>query len=386
VKAVKPFWLAAFVAFFTLASLAIAAWLAVHGKANKPASAPVSVADIEESVLATGKLDASLLINVGVQASGQIRKLYVAVGDTVKAGELIAEIDATQQLNSVRNAEAAFDILHADYAQQIAALKRDQAAMARQQKLLSLGVSTKADFELAESTLATTRAQMRATEARMVQSKLSLATERAKLGYTKITAPIDGVVVAILAKEGQTVNALQSAPTIVKVAKLDVMLISVGISEADVQRVRPGMKAYFTTLGEPEKRHYGVLRSIDPAPDSLQSEGNIGGVSTQRAPAAVYYNALLEIPNTKGDLRIAMTAQVHVLLATARHAKIVPSSALGPEVRHGWHSVLVEERGRTHVREVHIGINNSVEAQVLDGLDVGERVLVSGDGRSEAGV
>jgi macrolide-specific efflux system membrane fusion protein len=185
-------------------------------------------------------------------------------------------------------------------------------------------------------------------------------------------------VVAIVAREGQTVNAVQSSPTIVKLAKLDTITVTAGISEADVVRVKAGQTVYFTTLGDTRKRYYGKLRSIAPAPPSIEQDtggrtANAGAGSTQ----AVYYNAIFEVPNPTGELRIAMTAQVYVVLNAAKQALTIPTSALGDQAADGSYTVRVADaQGQPQPRRITVGINNNVTAQVLDGLKAGEKVVV----------
>ncbi len=346
------------------------------------ATSEATVADIEDTVIASGSLEAARQVSVGAQASGQIRSLKVALGDQVKAGQLIAEIDATTQSNSLRNAQAGIASSRAQRAVQVAGLKLAELAFQRQKTMLEADATSRADYESAEATLESTRAQITALDAQIAQGETSLSTAQANLGYTRIVAPMDGTVVAIVAKEGQTVNAVQSSPTIVKLAQLDKVTVSAEISEADVIRVHTGQKVYFTILGNPQKRYYGTLRTIEPAPESIEQE-SATATSTSSSSEAIYYNALFEVPNPDGELRISMTAQVYVVLEEASQALIIPSAALGTATADGSHVVqVVDKDGRPQPRTVKIGINNNVAAQVLSGLQAGERVVV---GEAEAG-
>ena len=343
------------------------------------ATSPVVKGDIENTVVATGSLEAFKLISVGAQASGQIKSLKVQLGDKVKAGDLIAEIDPTTQLNNVRNAEAAVTSTRAQRAVQMANLRQAQLAFDRQKTMIADEATSKADYETAEATLATTKAQIEALDAQIEQGQTQLDTAKANLGYTKIVAPMDGTIVAVVVKEGQTVNAVQSAPTIVKLANLDVMTVSAEISEADVIKVRPGQTAYFTILGNPDKRYYGKLRTIEPAPESVQTETSTTAASgtSSTSTQAIYYNGQFEVPNTTGELRISMTAQVYLVLGEAKDALVMPSAALGPKAPDGSYTVkVVGADGQPAPRKVTIGINNNASAQVLSGVQVGEKVVV----------
>ena len=342
------------------------------------ATSPAAKGDIENTVVATGSLDALKLISVGAQASGQIKSLKVQLGDKVKTGDLIAEVDPTTQLNNVRNAEALVTSTRAQRAVQQATLRQAELAFERQKTMIADEATSKADYETAEAQVATTKAQIEALDAQIEQGQTQLATAKANLGYTKILAPMDGTIVAVVVKEGQTVNAVQSAPTIVKLANLDVMTVSAQISEADVIKVRSGQTAYFTILGNPDKRYYGKLRSIEPAPESVQTEtSQTSSTTSSNTTQAIYYNGLFEVPNTTGELRISMTAQVYVVLGEAKDALVIPSAALGDKAPDGSYVVQVVGKDRKPVpRKVTVGINNNATAQVLSGLQPGENVVV----------
>jgi macrolide-specific efflux system membrane fusion protein len=342
------------------------------------ATTPAVISDIEDTVVATGTLEASQMVSVGAQVSGQIKSLKVRLGDVVKAGDLIAEIDSTTQENDVRTAAAALVSVRAQKAVQLAALKQAELAFERQKMMLTEEATSRAEYENAEATLASTRAQLQALEAQIEQGQSALDTAKANLGYTKIRAPMDGTVVAVVVEEGQTVNAMQAAPTIVKLAKLDTITVSAEISEADVVRVKSGQTAYFTIFGNPEKRYYGKLHTVEPAPKSIESD-NTSSMSSasSNSSSAVYYNALFEVPNPDGELRIGMTAQVYVILNEAKAAITIPSAALGERAPDGRYIVrVVNGHGKPESRPVTVGINNNVVAQVLDGLAAGEQVVV----------
>lgn len=362
--------------------LAVGAWFVLKSTRPVPpprlATAPVVLADIEDTVIATGTIESSQLVSVGAQASGQIKALHVQVGQQVKAGDLIAEIDSTTQRNAVRNAEASIVTNTAQRRAQEANLKLAESNLRRQRALLAEDATTRVQVEQTEAQFASAQAQMESAKAQSEQVQSQLDNALANLAYTRIVAPMDGTVVAVIAREGQTINAAQSSPTIVKLAKLDTVVITSGISEADVVRVRAGQTVYFTTLGDSKKRHYGKLRSVAPAPSSIEQDtggrtANSNGGQTQ----AVYYNAVFEVPNPDGTLRIAMTAQVYVVLAEAKQVPVVPAAALGEPGPDGLYTVRVPDKaGVPQPRKIKVGINNNVTAQVLEGLTVGELVVI----------
>src|SRR5450830_1698827 len=263
-------------------------------------TAPVARADIEDTVLANGTLKAFKQVSVGAQVSGQVKSLKVALGDTVHKGDLVAEIDSLTQQNTLRNNEAA--------------LTQAELALKRQQQMRASEASSQADLEAALATEKTSRASVEALRAQVDQAKVAVDTARVNLGYTRIVSPIDGQVVALVTEEGTTVNANQSTPTIIIVAKVDTMTVKASISEADVTTVKPGQRVYFTILGEPQKRYDATLRTIAPATDSIStsttsSSSSSSSSSTSTSSAtAIYYNGLFDVPNPDNKLRISMTA------------------------------------------------------------------------------
>lgn len=402
-----PWWLLA-----GLLLLALAVWGVYAQWFAKPPSAPMITAtvtrgDIEEAVLATGTIQASKLVNVGAQVSGQVKRLYVKLGDQVKAGQLIAEVDATTQQNNLQDAQAALASARAQKTAKRAALAQAQQHFDRQKYMFERDAASKADYQSAQQALATARADLAATDSAITQADLRVRTARTNLGYARITAPMDGTIVAIVTEEGQTMNAVQSAPTVVKLAHLDPMTIQAQISEADVPRIRPGLPAYFTILGQPEQQYNAILRNVEPGPSNMNTyDPN----ATSNSSNAVYYNGLLDAPNSQGTLRIGMTAQVNIVLDQARNVLLVPSGALvkradgrrgapaaanalaaqgasapasapaavAPAGSRQTVRVVTGKPGEEVVQErsVRVGLNNRVHVVILEGLKEGERVVV----------
>lgn len=309
-------------------------------------TAPVARADVESTVLATGMIEAKNLVSVGAQVSGRINSLKVALGDTVRANQPVAEIDSLPQQNTLRTRTAALAAVRAQKEAKEASLHQAELAFRRQQEMLRGEAASRADYETAEAQLKVIRAEIGALEAQIEQAKIAVDTAQLDLNYTRITSPIDGVVVAIVTKEGQTVNANQSAPTIIKVARLETVTIKVEISEADVVRVKPGQLVYFTILGEPDRRYRTTLLAIEPAPESVASESGstASGSSSGSASTAVYYMGILDVPNPDGKLRISMTTQVNIVLAEAKNALVIPAAALGDRKKDGTYTVSVEKK------------------------------------------
>lgn len=374
------------IALLTFAKLA---WFSAPAAPNY-LSATATKRDIEDTVLASGTIKAYKQVSVGAQASGQIKSLKVALGDQVKKGQLVAEIDALTQENALKTAEAELEDTRAQLRSKEATLKQAELAYQRQQQMLAQDASSRENYESAEATLNSTRADIAALKAQIDKGKISVDTARVTLGYTRISAPIDGTVVAIVAQEGQTVNANQSTPTIIKVARMDTVTIKAQISEADVTRVKVGQPVYFTILGEPDRRYTTTLRAIEPAPDSILQDDtstttSSSTTSSSSTSTAIYYNGLLDVPNPDGKLRISMTTQVYVVLAEARNAIVIPSTALGERDADGRYTVRVlDAKGIANARKVRIGINTNASVQITAGLNAGERVVIGNSNGADA--
>lgn len=353
-------------------------------------TAPVQRADIEDTVLANGTLQAFKQVSVGAQVSGQVKSLKVALGDMVKKGQLVAEIDSMTQQNTLRNAQAALAQVQAQLRAAQATLAQNQRTLTRQQQMRRSDASAQADLDSAREGVETAQANVEALKAQVEAARIAVDTAQVNLGYTRITSPIDGQVVSIVTEEGTTVNANQSTPTILIVAQVDTMTVKASISEADVTSVKPGQKVYFTILGEPDRRWDTTLRSIEPATDSISSSStsstSSSSTNSTTSATAIYYNGKLDVPNPDHLLRISMTATVHIVRNAAKHALTIPAGALGPRGQDGQTQVqVVGPDGRPQTRAVKIGINNSVTAQVLDGLREGEQVVLGNAASASSG-
>lgn len=377
------------IAAFVAAALFARAKLSDNAGARL-ATAPVTIGDIEQTVLATGTLKPVKLVAVGAQASGRLVKLNVQLGQTVKTGDLIGEIDSLTQQYTLRTNEAALRNVRAQRDEKVATLALAEANLERQRTTLAQKASSRADYDSAEATKKQTEAQIAQLDAQIVEAEVAIETARVNLGYTRITAPIDGMVLAIVTQEGQTVNAVQSAPTIVVLGQVDTMTVRTEISEADVIKVRPGQKVYFTILGDPDHRFEATLHHIEPAPESIKSDSSFSSSSTtstasssssssssSTSSSAIYYMGVFDIGNGDGRLMTYMTAEVHIVLGEAHHVPTIPSSALGTTAPDGSSSVrVVDSDGTVTTRAVKVGINNKIMAEVQSGLREGERVVI----------
>ncbi|MDB5999532.1 MAG: efflux transporter periplasmic adaptor subunit [Rhizobacter sp.] len=296
-------------------------WLKPDDPASRYLISTVAVGDLEDTVTATGTLQPRDYVDVGAQVSGQLKRLLVEIGTPVQQGDLLAEIDAVVQQTRVESGRAGLANLNATLTDRQAQLELAERQYQRQQNLLKGEATTTESVQTAEAQVRSARAQLTALKASITQAESTLRGDEANLGFTKIYAPMAGTVVSVSAKQGQTLNANQSAPVILRIADLSTMTVGAQVSEADISKLRLGMPVYFTTLGSQGRRWVGTLRKTEPTPTVTSN--------------VVLYNALFDVPNPQGQLMTQMTAQVFFVVASAREAVLVPVSALRPVAMRG---------------------------------------------------
>lgn len=390
----------------TVVALAACAWLARGLITGKDASAGLSLATVqrgllEDVVTATGTLQPREYVDVGAQVSGLLERIHVEVGDQVTAGQLLAEIDPRVLSSRVEATRAQLRAQQAQLLEREATLELAETQARRQRNLMAEDATTREALQTAEAQLRAAKAQIEALRAQIEQTEASLRADEANLEYTRIVAPMDGTVVSISARQGQTLNANQQAPTILRIADLSTMTVETQVSEADVSRLRLGMDVWFTTLGGNGQRWEGKLRRIDPTPTVTNN--------------VVLYNALFDVPNRGRKLMTQMTAQVFFVVARAEDVLTVPLAALsglapargarpegaprgdasgvdgprdgaradgsgprgdGPRPPRKARVQVMGPDGRITEREVEVGLTSRVAAQILSGLSEGDRVVI----------
>ncbi|EKN5070285.1 efflux RND transporter periplasmic adaptor subunit [Yersinia enterocolitica] len=333
--------------------------------------------DIERNVMATGSLKPSLQVNVGAQVNGQLTKLYVKQGDRVTRGQLLAEIDPTLQQNELRKSEAELQSAQAQKQASQALLRQYLLEFRRQQTLAKEGSGVKSALEKAQAQYDSQLAQLHVNEAQIVQSQMAMETAKANLGFTRIMAPIDGEVLGIVTKEGQTIVSSQTAPTILVLANVDIMTVHTRISETDILKVSVGQPLWFYVVADPERRYDSRMDAIQEASAESLREDSSGSANNQQ-PSAVYYNGIFNIANQERLLRTSMTAQVFIITAQAKNVLRVPLSALGEQQPDKRYRVQIINGKQTSVRWVSVGLRNAQYAEVKAGLAQGDQVLLLG--------
>lgn len=335
--------------------------------------------DVVSKVVATGKLVGRSEVNVGAQVNGQLQKLYVELGDKVKKDDLIAEIDPRTQNNALLTAKANLKVEKASKAQKVALLKQQQSEYDRQLKMRTKNATSEANLEVALANLEQTKAAITLCDANIEKAQLSVDNAITNLGYTTIRAPRDGVVIGIVTEEGQTVVSNQSAPTIVKLADLETMTVEAEISEADVVKIKPGMNAYFTILGMPDKKFHSSLRQIEPG-TAAESTGTSNSSSASGSSTAIYYNALLDVPNKEGILRVSMTAEVTIVLGESKNALTLPIAVLDRKVGDDQYKIRVLDKDNNlQEKIIKVGMKDNIHYEILEGLEDDDRVVIGND-------
>ena len=341
-----------------------------------------------KKVDATGEIFATELIDVGAQVSGQIKKLYVKLGDQVKKGDMIASIDSSTQQNSIDNKEAQLAIYKAQLESAKVALNIAKTQFERENALFSKNATSKQEFESAKNTYSANSAKIKELEAQIKQTNIELSTAKINLGYTKITAPRDGTVVSVQVEEGQTVNANQTTPTIVNIADLSHVKMKMQIAEGDITKIKVGTPVEYSILSEPTKKFQTTVSSIDPGLTTL-SDGSYGSSSSSKSSysssssssSAVYYYAQSIVDNKDGILRIGMTTQNELLIANVKDAIIVPS--IGIKKDENGTFVYVLKDGKPVKTAVKTGIKDNLDTQIISGINEGDEIITSQGSSSE---
>lgn len=324
--------------------------------------------NLEEAVSAQGTLEPKEFVNVGAQVSGQLQKLHVEVGDDVSPSQLVAEIDPRVYESRLQEAEAQVKSLKAQLAEQKAQVDLARQQHARNTQLVEAQAISKDAFETSAAALKAAEARITSLRAQIEQSESTLSEAQTNLSYTKIYAPMGGTVISQTAREGQTLNANQTAPTVVEVANLDTMTIRAQVAEADVGKVQAGMPVHFTTLGS-ETPWNTTVRQVIPSPEIVND--------------VVLYNVLADIDNTERKLMSGMSTQMSFVVGKAENAVLIPANALGKKQGDGDdgkagvpYQVFVPAGKGVEAKTVRIGLMNRSMAEVVEGLKEGDAVAV----------
>lgn len=323
------------------------------------------VGDISKSIEAVGEVFAVDMVDVGAQVSGQIKKLYVKVGDKVKKGDKIADIDDEKQNDEIKRQEAELKIYQARLKSNKISLEIVKKDYEREKALFQKNATSQESLEKAKNTYISQSAQIEEIEANIIQANIALNTAKTNLAYTKIISPMDGTVISVPAKEGQTVNANQSTPNIAIVANLRQMEIKMQVAEGDITKVKVGQKIRFSILSD-EKIFNATLSSIDPA-YTVASDN----LSSNSSSSAVYYYAKFIVSNEDDILKIGMSVQNTIIIEEKKDVLLLPLSAIYND------SVYVLKGKKPVKTNIKVGINDGINVEILNGLHVKDNVIIS---------
>ena len=339
----------------------------------------VTRGNVEKTVVASGSVESVNEVDVGAQASGKITKLYVKLGQEIKKGEMIADIDSTTQINTLNTKKAALVSYQAQLKAKKTAYDVALSSYNRLSKLYTQKATSLDSLNTAKSTLDNAKAEMEAIEANTKQAEIEVNTAETNVGYTKITAPMDGTVISVPVSEGQTVNANQTTPTIVTIADLSKMKIKPEISEGDITKVKAGQEVSFTILSDSQTVYHSVIDSVVPAntttSDSSSTSSSISS-SSSSTTSAIYYYANVLIDNPDRTLRIGMTTENNIKIANAKDVLLVSNMAIQKRDGKSFVNVL-NDKNQPEQREVETGVQNDFQTEIKSGLNEGEKVIVS---------
>lgn len=358
--------------------LAVAVLFLVFSIHNKNKNKPVYITDsvkrqsIQRTVNASGEVRALDLVTVGAQASGKIEKLYVEVGQEVKEGDLIAEIDSTTQQNDVDTSKAKVSSFKSQLEAARISLEIARKQYVRLQELKTQNAASAEELENSQNTYQSAQSNVIQIESSLQEAQIALSTAQTNLGYTKITAPLSGTIVSIPVKQGQTVNAAMNTPTIVQIADLSSMEILIEISEGDIIGIKPGLPVTYAILANINDTRETTLNSIDPGLTLLSQGTYTGFVSSSEA---IYYYGRLIVPNGDGKLRIGMTTQNEIFVEQAEDVLTVPLTAIKENGKQKYVQVLVKKK--VERRNIETGISDGLNVEVRSGISEGDSIIIA---------
>lgn len=302
-----------------LSAVAIAAALYWDGRrasdAIQFATQSVTRGDLLVEVTATGNLEPTNLVEVGVEVSGTIESVDVDFNDQVTAGQVLARLDTDQLAAKVRQSEAALALARAAVKEVEATLVEARNHAVRYQALKEKGLCSAEDCESAQAAHTRAQAALDRTRAQVTQAEAQLDADRTSLGKAVIRSPINGVVLKRDIEPGQTVAASLQTPVLFTLAEnLAQMDLRVDVDEADVGQVREGQRASFTVDAYPDRTFTAQIRQVRYG--SKEVEGVIS------------YETLLSVDNADLLLRPGMTATADIRVRDIADALLVPNAAL----------------------------------------------------------
>lgn len=321
---------------------------------------------IERLVEAGGHVQLGAYTDIISPVSGNVTKLPVMIGEYVKAGRLLAEVEPIVESHDGDSRKAQLARLQAELAGAKAQYEFAELQFQRQTQLKAENATREESFESSRMNMQASAARVDAIQAqvRQLESASKEAVIRQRRG--QVTAPVSGTVVAMHIEQGKNVQA--GKDVLMRIASLEKMRVQVQVAEEDVTRLHPGMEAYFTTPGYPGRTWRGKLKQLLPIP--VPHTGTMG--------KKAYYYVLFDVDNPDQKLLAGMTAEVRFVIDRAEDTIVVPASIIARPDDKGEQEVRVMlDNGTIVTRRVKIGVQNGDKAQVLSGLKDSDQVIVS---------
>lgn len=311
------------------------------------------------TAIGTVKPQVGAEVRVGSRISGRVRRLNANIGDTVRRGQVIAELESEELDALVAERRADLEVAEAEIAGAAARIQLAAAELARIEQLERTGGATQAEAEIARERHAAAVAFELSSRAARARAQAAVEQAIVQRSFTVLRAPIGGVVASVATQEGETVAAGLNAPTFLTIIDLNRLQVDTYVDEVDIGKVRVGQSVSFTVDAYPARDFTGSVLAIYP---NATIQDNV-----------VKYIAAVRIADDQGTLRPEMTANVRIALEE-REVLAVPVRA----VRRvdGRSVVYVGDPSRPEVRGVRTGWRDGSFVEVVDGLSVGERVLL----------
>lgn len=348
-------------------------WYASDGKDNgpaAPATARVVRRDFSSTVLATGAVKSQVgsEVKVGARVSGKVVRLYANIGDAVKKGQVIAELEKEDLTAKVERNRAELAVAEARIADVQARLKLAETQYQRQTKLIADSFTSQEAVDNAAKELAVNQAGLNLARRQVESAGAALKESNANLGYATITAPILGVIASVSTQEGETVAAGLNAPVFVTIVDLKRLQVDAFVDEVDIGKVHEGQKVVFTVDSYPAREFEGKVAAIYP---KAVIQENV-----------VNYDVVIDITSSyDGLLKPDMTASVTIMLEARPNVLAVPVEAVKRE--RGKTLLYILTDGRAEPREVKTGWKDGPWIEIAGGVEEGETVLLSVPAQAE---
>jgi RND family efflux transporter MFP subunit len=349
-------------------------WKYASGKKDlKPAgptTATVIRRDFSSTVLATGAVRSQVgsEVKVGARISGKVTRLFANIGDFVKQGQIIAELEKEDLMAKVERNKAELAVAEARIADLQARLKLAEAQYQRQKKLIADGYTSQDALDTATKEWTVNQAGLRLAQRQVESAWAAVKESQANLAYATLTAPISGVIASVSTQEGETVTAGLNAPVFVTIIDLNRLQVDAFVDEVDIGKVRVGQNAVFTVDSFPAREFEGKVVAIYP---KAVIQENV-----------VNYDTVIDITSPyDGLLKPDMTASVTIMLEARPGVLAVPAEAVKREK--GKTLVYVLTKGQAEPRQVKTGWKDGPWIEVAGGLQEGETVLLSAPGQTE---